>query len=87
MPPDLGTPPVLPYISLPDAPDLRTPTLSIPTAEIPSYKVLVVPPSDLERPKGTAEEESAEKEPAPPPPVPTIPTVSYTHLRAPEPDS
>ena len=75
MPPDLGTPPVLPYISLPDAPDLRTPTLSIPTADIPSYKVLVVPPSDLERPKGTAEEESTEKEPAPPPPVPTIPKI------------
>ena len=72
---DLGTPPVLPYISLPDAPDLRTPTLYIPTADIPSYKVLVVPPSDLERPKGTAEEESAEKEPAPPPPVPTIPKI------------
>ena len=72
---NLGEPIQLPSISLPNTVNLPRPTLSIPTADIPSYKPLVVPPSDLERPKGTAEEESAEKEPAPPPPVPTIPKI------------
>jgi len=42
-------------------------TLSIPTGKIPSYKPLVVPPSDLQRPEGVEEEKSETKteQPAP----------------------
>jgi len=49
---NLGEPVQLPSIRLPGVVDLPRPTLTIPTAEIPSYKPLVVPPSDLRSPKG-----------------------------------
>ena len=43
----------LPTIVLPDAVRLQTPSLPLPTADVPSYQPLVVPPQDLRRPEGT----------------------------------
>ena len=53
----IGEPPILPYIALPDTQILPRPTLTIPTADIPSYKPLVVPPSELDPPEGVEKEE------------------------------
>jgi hypothetical protein len=59
---NLGEPIQLPSIRLPSTSELTTPTLLIPTAEIPSYKPLVVPPSDLRSPKGV-KQTTEQKEP------------------------
>ena len=79
---DLGAPPVLPSLRLPEAPQLPRPVLEVPRADLPSYKPLVVPPNDLRPPpgvKGTtpSEEKKAEKpkpKPPPPPKPPPIPS-------------
>ena len=42
----------VPSLKLPQAPDIPRVILDIPTAEIPTYKPLVVPPSDLRPPDG-----------------------------------
>ena len=65
----------LPRPNLPKALDIPQMYFKPPTADVPAFRPIVVPPSDLERPEGTAEEESTEKDPAPPPPVPTIPKI------------
>ena len=49
---DLGEPPVLPYMALPEPPRMPAPILEVPDALVPSYKPLVVPPSDLRAPPG-----------------------------------
>ena len=49
---DLGEPPVLPYMALPEPLSLPVPILEVPDAHVPSYKPLVVPPSDLRAPAG-----------------------------------
>ena len=73
---DLGAPPVLPVLRLPDAPVLPRPVLEVPRATLPSYKPLVVPPADLRPPpgvKGTTPSETKKAEtpkPNPPPPKP-----------------
>ena len=75
---DLGAPPVLPVLRLPEAPLLPRPVLEVPRATLPTYKPLVVPPNDLRPPpgvKGTtpSEEKKAEQpkpKPTPPPPKP-----------------
>ena len=59
---NLGEPIQLPSISLPSTSEFATPTLLIPTAEIPSYKPLVAPPSDLRSPKGV-KQKAEQKEP------------------------
>ena len=72
---DLGQPPVLPVLRLPEPPLLPRPVLEVPRATLPSYKPLVVPPSDLRPPpgvKGPAESEK-KKEEKPKPPTPPIP--------------
>jgi len=74
---DLGAPPVLPVLRLPEPPILPRPVLEVPRATLPSYKPLVVPPNDLRPPpgvKGTtpSEEKKAEK-PKPKPPTPKPP--------------
>ena len=56
----------LPTIVLPDAQTYETISIPLPTAEVPSYKMIFVPPSDLERPEGT-EEIKTETETKPPP--------------------
>ena len=79
---DLGAPPVLPVLRLPEAPLLPRPVLEVPRATLPSYKPLVVPPNDLRPPpgvKGTtpSEEKKPEKpkpKPPPPPKPPPIPS-------------
>jgi len=79
---DLGAPPVLPVLRLPEAPQLPRPVLEVPRATLPSYKPLVVPPNDLRPPpgvKGTtpSEEKKPEKpkpKPPPPPKPPPIPS-------------
>ena len=42
----------LPTFDIPDVPNLKEMTLAVPTANIPYYKPMVVPPSDLEPPPG-----------------------------------
>ena len=56
----------LPTIVLPDAQTYETISIPLPTADVPSYKMIFVPPSDLERPEGT-EEIKTETETKPPP--------------------
>ena len=76
---DLGAPPVLPVLTLPEAPQLPRPVLEVPRALLPSYKPLVVPPNDLRPPpgvKGTTPSETKKTEkpkPKPPPPPPPKP--------------
>ena len=79
---DLGAPPVLPVLRLPDAPLLPRPVLEVPRATLPTYKPLVVPPNDLRPPpgvKGTTQsdkkkEEKPKPKPPPPPKPPPIPS-------------
>ena len=68
----------LPTIVLPDTVQIQTPSIPLPTGNVPSYQPLVVPPSDLRRPEGTKEVQT--KENPPPkihfPPLPSIPLPS-----------
>ncbi len=84
---DLGEPPVFPSLRLPEPVVLPRPVLEVPRADLPSYKPLVVPPSDLRAPpgvKGTTESDKPKPKP-PTPPVPTV-RVPYTELDVPVPD-
>jgi len=59
-------PPVFPSLTLPEAPTMPAPVLEVPRAKIPSYKPLVVPPSDLRPPpgvRGEDEDKSPDKTP------------------------
>ena len=49
---DLGEPPALPYMTLPEPLALPVPILEVPDAHVPSYKPIVVPPSALRAPPG-----------------------------------
>ena len=74
----------LPTIVLPNTIQLKTPSLPLPTADVPSYQPLAVPPSDLRRPEGTKEVQTEE---SPPPkihfpPLPRIPLPSQEVLVA-----
>ena len=74
----------LPTIVLPDTVKIKTPSLPLPIADVPSYQPLVVPPSDLRRPEGT-EEVRTEENPPPKihfPPLPSIPLPSQEVLVA-----
>ena len=53
----------LPTIVLPDTVQIKTPSLPLPTADVPSYQPLVVPPQDLRRPEGTEEVRTEENPP------------------------
>ena len=75
---DLGAPPVLPVLRLPEPPLLPRPVLEVPRATLPSYKPLVVPPNNLRPPPGVKgvnsdEEKKTEEKPAPKPVTPPIP--------------
>jgi len=50
----------LPVPNLPLAPDIPRVTLDTPTANVPYYKPMVVPPSDLEPPAGVEAESTDE---------------------------
>ena len=68
----------LPRITLPSVTTIQTPSLPLPTADVPSYQPLVVPPQDLRRPEGTEEVRTEENPPPkihfPPLPSITLPT-------------
>ena len=74
----------IPSIVLPDAVRLQTPSIPLPTANVPSYQPLVVPPSDLRRPEGTEEVQTTENPPPKIhfPPLPSIPLPSQEVLVA-----
>ena len=61
---DLGEPPLLPYMALPEPPRMPVPILEVPDALVPSYKPLVVPPSDLRAPPGVKGEPVEGKQPS-----------------------
>ena len=68
----------IPSIDLPSPFTIQTVEIPLPTADVPSYQPLVVPPSDLRRPEGT-EEVRTEENPPPKihfPPLPSIPLPS-----------
>ena len=54
---------------------LQTPSLPLPTADVPSYQPLVVPPSNLRRPEGTKEVQTTDN---PPPKIhfPPLPSIT-----------
>ena len=56
----------LPRIELPNVVSIETISIPLPTADVPSYKMIFVPPSDLERPEGTEEIKTETETPAPP---------------------
>ena len=56
----------IPIIALPNLDKIETISIPLPTADVPSYIPLVVPPSDLqaeEEPEGTASEEQEPESP------------------------
>ena len=74
----------IPNIQLPSPFTIETVEIPLPTADVPSYQPLVVPPSDLRRPEGT-EEVRTEENPPPKihfPPLPSIPLPSQEVLVA-----
>ena len=50
----------IPQIVLPNSIPLKTISIPLPTADVPSYVPLVVPPSDLREPEGTQPETTEE---------------------------
>jgi hypothetical protein len=85
---DLGEPPVFPSIRLPEPLQLPVPVLEVPRADLPSYKPLVVPPSDLRPPPGIEPEQKDEPPkqtlpPTPPIPIPQIPQPEVNTLDIP----
>ena len=64
---------LLPNIKLPPAQQYETISIPLPTADVPSYVPLVVPPSDLREPEGTQPETTETTEqPAPSINIPMI---------------
>ena len=66
----------IPRIELPRVTPIETISIPLPTADVPYYVPLVVPPSDLKEPEGTKPIETTEVPPPPTlnlPPLPPIP--------------
>ena len=59
----------IPNIDLPPVESIETISIPLPTADVPSYVPLVVPPSDLREPEGTQPIETVE----PPAPILNLP--------------
>ena len=59
----------IPSIVIPPVKDIETISIPLPTADVPSYVPLVVPPSDLQEPEGTKPVETVE----PPAPILNLP--------------
>ena len=74
----------IPDIVLPPSFTIQTVEIPLPTADVPSYQPLVVPPSDLRRPEGTKEVRTEENPPPKIhfPPLPSIPLPSQEVLVA-----
>ena len=67
----------LPTINLPLPQKIKTVEIPLPTADVPSYVPLVVPPSDLREPKGTKPIKTVDPpKPTLPPPLPPYPLPS-----------
>ena len=56
----------IPTIQIPPTQTVETISIPLPTAEVPSYQMIIVPPSDLERPEGTEEIKTETETPDPP---------------------
>ena len=69
----------IPSIDIPPVENIKTISIPLPTADVPYYVPLVVPPSDLEEPEGTKPVETAE-----PPPPPTLPPPFHHILYLPQ---
>jgi len=65
-----------PTIEIPEPFVIRTPSLPLPTADVPSYEPLYVPPSDLKPPDGVEAETTTNTE-QPPPPSLNIPIINF----------
>lgn len=86
--------PEFPSLILPGAPVLPKPILEVPRGQVPTYKPLVVPPSDLRPPPGVKGEPGKE-DPTPTPKTPAVklPTdvrqveVPFTDLEVPLPSN
>ena len=66
----------IPTILIPPVKNIETISIPLPTADVPSYVPLVVPPSDLKEPEGTKPIETTETPVTPTlnlPPLPPIP--------------
>ncbi len=83
---DLGEPPVLPSLRLPEPLLLPRPVLEVPRADIPSYKPLVVPPSDLRPPPGVKGPKTTEKPKPKPLPKPVQPPSDIRYVDIPATD-
>ncbi len=62
----------LPNLKLPDALDLPYYNFKPPSAQIPTYKPMVIPPSDLRAPKGVEQETTEEQTEAPKLQIPVL---------------
>ena len=81
-------PPLLPSLTLPAAPELPQAVLEVPRAQLPSYKPLVVPPSDLRPPpgiKGENQDKAPEKTKPSLPPEAQIVEIPFTDIEVPMP--
>ena len=65
-----------PAINLPEPFVIQTPSLPLPTANVPSYTPLYAPPSDLKPPDGV-KAETTETTEQPPPPSLNIPIIDF----------
>ena len=81
-------PPLLPSLTLPAAPELPQAVLEVPRAKLPSYKPLVVPPSDLRPPpgiKGENQDKAPDKTKPSLPPEAQIVEIPFTDIEVPMP--
>ena len=62
----------IPSADLPKALDIPQMYLRQPTADVPAYKPMIIPPADLERPEDTEAEETTEEPEAPTLKIPVI---------------
>jgi len=84
-------PPILPSFKLPtqilpDAPDLPRPTLDAPSADLPSFKPMLVPAGDLRFLAGTKSEEEEEDEGKPQPKEVKKVEIPFTNYNMPVPE-
>ena len=56
----------IPRVTLPKALDIPYIYFKPPTADVPAYKPMIVPPADLEPPEEVEKEETKEEQPEPP---------------------
>ena len=80
---------VIPFAEIPDFETIDTVEIPLPSADVPFYKPMVVPPSDLKEPEGTppvqTEEPPAPKltlRPFPPIPIPPAEVLVTTTVAA-----